>query len=78
MLAYRELSDADLFSEQWVRVPIDSADLPGYKSERFLCPQCGEGVNFGRFAEVEGERLCLSCARPELRYWSPAAPGESH
>ncbi len=78
MLAYRELSDADLFSEQWVRVPIDSADLPGYKSERFLCQQCGEGVNFGRFAEVEGERLCLSCARPELRYWSPAAPGESH
>jgi formylmethanofuran dehydrogenase subunit E len=77
MLAYRELGDTDLFSEQWVSVRIDPADLPGYKSERFLCPQCGEGVNFDRFAEVEGERLCLSCARPELRYWSPAGPGDS-
>jgi hypothetical protein len=28
-------------------------------------------VSFGRFAEVDGERLCLSCARPELRYWEP-------
>jgi formylmethanofuran dehydrogenase subunit E len=72
MLAYRELADAQLFREQWVHVQVDAADLPGFKDERFLCPRCGEGVNFGRFAEVEGERLCLSCARPELRYWTPA------
>jgi formylmethanofuran dehydrogenase subunit E len=72
MLAYRELGDAELFSEQWVRIELDPAELPGYKGERFLCPQCGEGVNFGRFAQVEGQRVCLSCARPELRYWSPA------
>jgi len=69
MMAYRELADAQLFREQWVRVSVDSAERPGHKSERFLCPRCGEGVNFGRFAEVEGERLCLSCARPEMRYW---------
>ena len=74
MLAYRELADADLFTGQWVRVHIDSADLPGYRGQRITCPLCGEGVNFGRFAEVSGRRLCLSCARPELRYWSPAAP----
>ena len=72
MLAYRELSDGQLFREQWVRVNVDPAELPGSKGERFLCPRCGEGVNFGRFAEVEGQRLCLSCARPELRYWEPA------
>lgn len=77
MLAYRELSDRELFREQWVRVRIDPADLPGYKGERFLCPCCGEGVNFDRFAEVGGQRLCLSCARPEQRYWSPAGPGDS-
>ncbi len=71
MLAYRELSDAELFREQWVRVVVDAAELPGCKSERFLCPRCGEGVNFGRFTEVAGERLCLSCARPETRYWEP-------
>jgi formylmethanofuran dehydrogenase subunit E len=71
MLAYRELSDAQLFGEQWVRVALDPSEIPGHKSERFLCPRCGEGVNFGRFAEVGGQRLCLSCARPELRYWEP-------
>jgi formylmethanofuran dehydrogenase subunit E len=71
MLAYRELSNAQLFREQWVRVEVAPAELPGYKGERFICPRCGEGVNFGRFSEVETERLCLSCARPELRYWEP-------
>lgn len=69
MAAYRELSDSDLFREQWVSVQIDPSELPGYKAERFLCPRCGEGINFGRFAEVDSQRLCLSCAHPELRYW---------
>jgi formylmethanofuran dehydrogenase subunit E len=69
MLAYRELADTQLFTEQWVRVDVDPAELPGYKAERILCSGCGEGVNFGRFLEVGGQRLCLSCARPELRYW---------
>ena len=73
MLAYRELADAQLFREQWVHVQVDAAELPGFKGERLVCPRCGEGVNFGRFAEVGSERLCLSCARPELRYWEPAA-----
>jgi formylmethanofuran dehydrogenase subunit E len=71
MLAYRELADAQLFSERWVRVSVDPAELPGYKADRILCPRCGEGVNFGRFLEVGGQRLCLSCARPELSYWTP-------
>ncbi|MGA3045861.1 MAG: FmdE family protein [Terracidiphilus sp.] len=71
MLAYRELSDAQLFREQWVRVNVGPAELPGTKGERVVCARCGEGVNFGRFVEAEGERLCLSCARPELRYWEP-------
>jgi formylmethanofuran dehydrogenase subunit E len=71
MQAYRELADAQLFIEQQVRVPIDPGELPGARGGRFLCPQCGEGVNYGRFVEVEGRRLCLSCARPELRYWEP-------
>jgi formylmethanofuran dehydrogenase subunit E len=73
MLAYRELTDAQLFREKWVRVNLEAAELPGFKSERFVCPRCGEGVNFGRVAEVEGERLCLSCADPELRYWESGA-----
>jgi formylmethanofuran dehydrogenase subunit E len=76
MLAYRELRDGELFREQWVSVEVDAADLPGYKAERIACARCGEGVNFGRFAVVGGERLCLSCARPEERYWQPAEPGD--
>jgi formylmethanofuran dehydrogenase subunit E len=71
MMAYRELSDAQLFRAQWVRVNVDAMELPGTKGERVTCPRCGEGVNFGRFAEVDGERLCLSCADPALRYWQP-------
>ncbi len=70
MAAYRELTDEQLFRSRWVRVNPDPSELPGFKSDRFLCPRCGEGVNFGRFEEVNGERLCLACARPELRYWS--------
>jgi len=74
--AYRELTDAQLFREQSVRVVIDPADLPGHSGDRVVCQRCGEGVNFGRFVLVNGESLCLSCARPELRYWKLSAPEE--
>ena len=70
MAAYRDLADARLFQEQSVRVSPDPSELPGFRGERFLCPRCGEGVNFGRFEQVDGERLCRTCANPELRYWS--------
>jgi formylmethanofuran dehydrogenase subunit E len=71
MQAYRERPAEELFTEQWVRVAIDPADIPGTKSERVMCEECGEGVNFGRYVEVGGRKLCLSCAHPELRYFQP-------
>jgi formylmethanofuran dehydrogenase subunit E len=71
MAAYRDLSDDQLFHVDKVRVTVDPSELPGFRGERFFCPRCGEGVNFGRFEEVNGERLCLTCAHPELRYWQP-------
>jgi formylmethanofuran dehydrogenase subunit E len=74
MQAYRELPDRQLFREQWVRIKLDPADLPGFKAERVACTGCGEGVNFGRFAVVDGRRLCLACAHAELRYWQPENP----
>ncbi|MGA2674609.1 MAG: formylmethanofuran dehydrogenase subunit E family protein [Terracidiphilus sp.] len=73
MAAYQELATERLFREQRVRVELDAADLPGYKADRLVCPRCGEGVNFGRFVQTDEERLCLSCARRELRYWEPIA-----
>jgi formylmethanofuran dehydrogenase subunit E len=69
--AYRELTEEQLFRVKRVRVHVDEAELPGFKGERMTCPRCGEGVNFGRFGDVDGERLCLSCARPQDRYWVP-------
>src|SRR5580704_2529954 len=71
MQAYRELPDGELFREEWVGVEIDAADLPGYKAERIACARCGEGVNFGRFVELDGQKICLSCATPGQRYWEP-------
>lgn len=71
ILAYRELMDDQLFRTGHVTVNVDAAELPGYRGERFICRRCGEGVNFGRFEVVGDERLCLSCARPALRYWNP-------
>jgi formylmethanofuran dehydrogenase subunit E len=70
MAAYRELPDAELFLEQWVNVEVDESELPGFKGDRVACAQCGEGVNFGRFVEAKGRKLCLSCADPQLRYWT--------
>jgi formylmethanofuran dehydrogenase subunit E len=72
MLAYRELPDSELFSEQWVRVPIHLRELPGYKSARIACAVCGEGINYDRnVSGAEGQILCQSCAAPEARYYQP-------
>ena len=71
MRAYRELPDDELFSEEWVRVPLPPSEFPGYKGERLACAHCGEGINFDRFVERDGERLCLACANPDERYYQP-------
>jgi formylmethanofuran dehydrogenase subunit E len=69
MLAYREMSDADLFTEEWVRVTLPPKEFPGYKGDRLACAQCGEGINYDRYIEREGRRLCQACANPEERYY---------
>jgi len=72
MLAYRELPDFDLFSEQWVRVPIHPREMPGYKSQRITCAVCGEGINYDRNVRgADGQILCQSCAASESRYYQP-------
>ena len=62
MKAYREMPDDELFATRWVRVPLPASEFPGYKGERVVCAQCGEGVNFDRFVEGDGVRVCLGCA----------------
>ncbi len=62
MLAYREMADAELFSHQWVEVPLVPEDFPGYKGPKRTCATCGEGINFERFVERDGQTLCRGCA----------------
>lgn len=77
MLAYCEMPDADLFSEGWVSVPIHPREMPGYKSARITCEQCGEGINYDREVRRDGKTLCQSCAFPKARYYQPLTPEES-
>jgi len=62
MLAYRELTNDDLFNVQWVKVPLPAEELPGYKGERIVCEQCGEGINFQREVRRQGRIICRACA----------------
>ncbi|WP_353069769.1 FmdE family protein [Tunturibacter empetritectus] len=76
MLAYRELPDEDLFHEEWVAVPIHPREMPGYKSARITCAQCGEGINYDRERFSDGRTLCQGCAFPEARYYRPLTEAE--
>jgi formylmethanofuran dehydrogenase subunit E len=48
MLAYREMSDDDLFATQWVKVDLPPEEFPGYKGDRVVCEVFGEGISFRR------------------------------
>lgn len=81
MKAYLELDDAELFGEQWVAVEVGPNEMPGYKGARVTCDGCGEGINYDRFVERDGQQLCLACAHPEQRYYRAVAeplPATAH
>jgi formylmethanofuran dehydrogenase subunit E len=69
MLAYREMRDDDLFETQWVKVDLPPEEMPGYKGERIVCAECGEGINFRREVLRDGRTLCRSCSGE--RYYTP-------
>jgi formylmethanofuran dehydrogenase subunit E len=62
LLAYREMAEDDLFTKQWVKVELPAEEFPGYKGERIVCAECGEGINFSREVQREGHVLCRACA----------------
>jgi formylmethanofuran dehydrogenase subunit E len=68
MLAYREITDEDLFTTQWVKVELAPEEFPGYKGERVVCEACGEGINFRREVRTRDKDrdkekvLCRACA----------------
>jgi formylmethanofuran dehydrogenase subunit E len=69
MLAYREMPENDLFSTEWVRVELPPEEFPGYKGERIVCDECGEGINFRREVQRADKVLCRACAGE--RYYQP-------
>jgi formylmethanofuran dehydrogenase subunit E len=69
MRAYREMPDDELFRSQWVRVKLGPEEFPGFKGERAICAQCGEGINFKREVVRDERVLCKSCAGE--RYYEP-------
>jgi len=62
MLTYRESRDEDLFTCQWVKVELSPEEFPGYKGDRIVCEECGEGISFRREVRRDGHVLCRSCA----------------
>ena len=69
MRAYQEMDDDQLFHTQWVKVDLPPEEFPGYKGERIVCAECGEGISYHREVNREGKVLCRGCAGE--RYWKP-------
>jgi formylmethanofuran dehydrogenase subunit E len=69
MAAYREMADTDLFDVQWVKVDLAAEEFPGFKGERIVCEECGEGINFKREVRRNGRVLCRGCAGES--YYTP-------
>lgn len=70
MQAYQEMDDEQMFHTQWVTVDLPDEEFPGYKGERIVCAECGEGISYRREVRREDKILCRACAGE--RYWKPA------
>ncbi len=68
MRAYQEMDDEQLFHTQWVKVDLPPEEFPGYKGERIVCAECGEGVSYRREVRRDGKILCRACAGE--KYWT--------
>ena len=63
ILAYRELSDEQLFKIERVRVDLGESDMPGRPRSRVKCARCREGINDGReVLDGLGRKVCRACA----------------
>ena len=69
MLAYQVMTDDQMFQTQWVHVELTPEEFPGFKGERVVCEQCGEGINFRREVRRGAKVLCRACAGE--RYYEP-------
>jgi formylmethanofuran dehydrogenase subunit E len=67
--AYKAFADEKLFKWRPVIVKLSPEDLPGYRTKRVRCEQCGEGIGFHREIHIDGLALCRACAGEV--YWQP-------
>jgi len=54
-------AEEELFSINYVEVPLRPEDMPGKPLRRVPCARCGENVMDGRESEHQGETLCKPC-----------------
>jgi formylmethanofuran dehydrogenase subunit E len=52
-----------------VKVDLAAEEFPGFKGERIVCEECGEGINFKREVRRNGRVLCRGCAGES--YYTP-------
>jgi formylmethanofuran dehydrogenase subunit E len=63
MLAYREMSEAELFKVERVELKLGETEMPGRTRSRVRCELCGEWVNDGREVfDGFGRSVCRACA----------------
>jgi formylmethanofuran dehydrogenase subunit E len=62
VLAYKVMSNEELFDMMPVHVDIPPADMPGRPLKRVSCSRCGEDVRDMRDICRNGEVLCKACA----------------
>jgi len=67
--AYKTFPDEKLMKWQAVIMNFQPEDLPGYRTRRVLCAQCGEGIGLHREVERDGLTLCRACLGEA--YWLP-------
>lgn len=78
--AYALMPENMLFSMRPITLQILPEDMPGVRSDRVLCEQCGEGINFKREVKTGGRILCIPCARgsylpqANFRLSAPSSP----
>jgi len=72
LLAYKRMSDEELFTFEPVRVSIPDKDMPGRPLRRVPCDVCGEYVQDMREITAKGRRLCRACF--EGRYYRAGNP----
>jgi molybdopterin-guanine dinucleotide biosynthesis protein B len=55
-----------LFSLSAADIDIPAREMPGYRAPRVACARCGEGINYHREVERNGNILCIPCAQGGL------------